>query len=544
MPGPKLKGYFLFAVVLLISALMLGDIYLTYQNALIIGHNKSLEEEAEGIKFNMLHILRDLNLMDLGLRGYALVDNPQIAAAMDSALKYSNRAFDDVERSLRNQQYPMREFYAFRDSVDSYFALVQKMRSYIQGNRREEFLNILSQDRGFRLWLHYRKFSANVNEFENSISTRAKLKYDQALSDIYMLQILLFLIAMPTLIYTGYYANKTLIVSNRLRKVEEEKNKILKDQKHALELKVQERTNEILAQNEEIAAHNEQLLMQQHEIQSQQQVLAQQNEQLREAQKIIETQSSLIRTKNEALIIEVDRQTLDLKKTNLELIEQNNRLEQFAYIISHNLRAPMARLVGLAAILDLAKTKEESSEIIQLMLRTTGEFDKVIKDLSQILSIKNLNIHVLNEIDLEETVNKAMHILESEIKETKAKIVKDFRGAQIIYSLPQYIESIFYNLISNSIKYRHPDRPPVIKIRSWSENEFFRIEISDNGLGIDLEKHRTNLFSLYKRFHFHVEGKGLGLYLVKTQIDALGGKIEVKSKIEEGTTFIIFLKKG
>src|SRR5688572_28151129 len=105
MPSPKLKGYVLFAVVSLISFLLLGDIYLTYQNALIIGHNKKIEERAESIKVNMIHILRDMNLMDLGLRGYALVDNPQIEAAMDSASLYTSRAFNELERSLTEQRY-------------------------------------------------------------------------------------------------------------------------------------------------------------------------------------------------------------------------------------------------------------------------------------------------------------------------------------------------------------------------------------------------------------------------------------------------------
>lgn len=543
LPNPKLKGYFLFAVVLLIGFLLMGDIYLTYQNARIITLNKKIHEETETTKVNTLHILRDLNLMDLGLRGYALVDNPQIAAAMDSALNYTNRAFAGLEVTLISQGYQMDQFYQFKDSVNSYYKLVAEMRHYLETDQREKFLSILTQDRGFQVWRHYQNFSQNIYSFEDQISTAAKIKYDEAVRNIYMVQILLFILAMPTLMYTAYYTNRTLKISDRLRKVEEERNKMLANQNQALELMVKERTNEILAQNEEIAAHNEQLLLQQQEIENQQKILTEQNEQLREAQKIIETQSNLIKTKNEALTIEVDRQTQDLRRTNLELAEQNNRLEQFAYIISHNLRAPMARLAGLATVLELAKNEVEKTDIIRLMIKTTGEFDKVIQDLSKILSIKNLNTHVLDEVHLDDPVDKAMLMLDAEIKETKARVVRDFRSAQVIYSLPQYIESIFYNLISNAIKYRHPERHPVIRISSKSENEFFRIEITDNGLGIDLEKHKNNLFSLYKRFHFHVEGKGLGLYLVKTQLDALGGKIEVKSTINEGTTFTLLLKK-
>jgi signal transduction histidine kinase len=105
------------------------------------------------------------------------------------------------------------------------------------------------------------------------------------------------------------------------------------------------------------------------------------------------------------------------------------------------------------------------------------------------------------------------------------------------------MESVFYNLISNAIKYRHPDRQPSISVQSNLKDEYVQIDVADNGLGIDLKTHKDNLFSLYKRFHFHVEGKGLGLYLVKTQLGALGAKIEVKSTDGVGTVFSLFIKR-
>jgi signal transduction histidine kinase len=104
------------------------------------------------------------------------------------------------------------------------------------------------------------------------------------------------------------------------------------------------------------------------------------------------------------------------------------------------------------------------------------------------------------------------------------------------------MESIFYNLISNAIKYKHPGRKPVIGVKSQIQDDYVQIEIADNGLGIDLEEHKENLFSLYKRFHSHVEGRGVGLYLVKTQVTALGGKIDVKSKEGEGTVFTLWIR--
>src|SRR5690606_28851856 len=107
----------------------------------------------------------------------------------------------------------------------------------------------------------------------------------------------------------------------------------------------------------------------------------------------------------------------------------------------------------------------------------------------------------------------------------------------------QYVESILYNLMSNSLKYRHPDRIPEINIEASDEEGFMVLRHTDNGLGIDLEQNKTKLFNLYKRFHFHVEGKGLGLYLVKAQIEALGGKVRVESKRNDGSSFILYFKR-
>ena len=240
--------------------------------------------------------------------------------------------------------------------------------------------------------------------------------------------------------------------------------------------------------------------------------------------------------------MEVDRQTQDLKKTNLELIEYNNRLEQFAYIISHNLRAPMARLVGLSHVLDHARSGDESQKIIRLMIKSTGELEQVIKDLGVILGVQKTGSLPIAEVDLRLSFNKVVEMLEPEIKETGASLQQNFEVDKF-YSLPPYIDSILYNLISNALKYRHPDRVPVVSLNSRLDNDTITIEVRDNGLGIDLDKNKENLFNLYKRFHFHVEGKGLGLYLVKTQVMALGGRIDVDSKLYEGTTFTLLFDR-
>ena len=523
-----LKGYVLYAVVFLIALLLLCDIYLIYQNNRVITFNKSQQEQAEKIKINTSEVMRALHLLDLAVRSYAFVRNDHFKNAINLAIKDKNNALSQLEAPLKFQNYPLAKFYNLRDSIESYVALTRQMIHLIDTNDQVAFVKLLEKDPGYHVWLHYQQFSQDINAFEDEISNGAKLRYDRALNNTYILQIILFFVAVPTLSYTGYYTNRVLSISEQLRKSEEEKAAIFLHQNQLLEKTVHERTREILAQNEEITAQNEEIGMH--------------NEKLSEAKRTIENQNIMIQLKNDELAVEVERQTQDLKHANLELIEHNNRLEQFAFIISHNLRAPMARIVGLSSILDFTKDVNEVSEIVKLMMKSTHDLDQVIKDLTVILGIKKMNIQALVDIQLDALLRTVIHSLKEEIKETRVDISFDFSQIDSVKSLLPYLESIFYNLISNAIKYRHPDLQPFIRIQSRLSNDYVQIDVVDNGLGIDLDMHKDNLFTLYKRFHFHVEGKGLGLYLVKTQLAALGGKIEIESKEGEGTVFRVFIK--
>ncbi|MEO0585861.1 MAG: ATP-binding protein, partial [Bacteroidota bacterium] len=108
-----------------------------------------------------------------------------------------------------------------------------------------------------------------------------------------------------------------------------------------------------------------------------------------------------------------------------------------------------------------------------------------------------------------------------------------------IQGIKAYFHSIFYNLLSNAIKYQHPDRPPHIRISGSVNGASLQVTVQDNGLGIDLNRFRSQIFSLYKRFHDHVDGKGLGLYLVKAQTEAMGGNIKLESEVNVGSTFTL-----
>ena len=296
--------------------------------------------------------------------------------------------------------------------------------------------------------------------------------------------------------------------------------------------------NETLQERqEEIQTQNEELKQSQEEVMAQRDVVWAQNQKLEEAGKIIEKQNQEIKLRNENLEMEVQSRTK-------ELVEYNQQLEQFAFISAHNLRAPVARLLGLGHILDLESKDNNPTKIVsQKMVSSAKELDRVVRDLNTILEIRKNNHSIISEVRFDEELSLVKQYIEKEIEDTKCIIDADFSKAPKIRSVKPYVESVLQNLLSNAIKYRNPERVPVIALHTKPVDDYICLTVSDNGLGIDTTLYKEKVFTLYQRFHTHVEGKGLGLYLVKTQILALGGKIELESKVNEGTTFKVYFKK-
>ncbi|HEY8938453.1 MAG TPA: two-component regulator propeller domain-containing protein [Cyclobacteriaceae bacterium] len=335
----------------------------------------------------------------------------------------------------------------------------------------------------------------------------------------------------------GYYRFRIRAMKIQYRKLE----KLVGMRTKELQVANQElvaREEEIQTQNEKLSTANVELTYQQQEIITQRDMLARQNESLQQAQQIIEKQNSEILLHNYSLDQEV-------KERTKELMEYNQQLEQFTFITAHNLRAPVARILGLGQVLNLAQnSREEEKMLIEKLSSTTEELDRVVKDVSSILEIRKNHVLPVTKVDFKEELEGIKSSLNEEITNACANLIEDFSEVSALSTVKPYLDSILINLIHNAIKYRNPKRPLVIKIKSAEIENYTCISVSDNGLGIDLERHQKNLFNLYKRFHFHVEGKGIGLNLVKTQVTALGGKIEVESKVDIGTTFKIFLKNS
>lgn len=534
----KKAVYFLVATIVLC---LMAELVLMHRNNKVLQRSIEIQQEAEAIKVNTLDIIRNVHLLDLGIRGYALDQIESMKTPIDTAFANKEKIFLRVQKSLSFLGYPVQEFNQVREQTNAYFDFIVKLKEHIDEGRREEFQRLFVQDRGYAVWRDHRSFSININKFADRIASEAKADYHTAQRNIYLLQIVALLVVIPTLLYTAYFSNKTVSLAEQLKESETQRNNLLLHQNELLERTVHDRTQEILAQNEEIKSqneeiisHNEHLVAQQNEIEKQASLLIEKNAELEQIRKAISS-------KNDSLSSEVARQNQHLSAANKELLEQNNRLEQFAYIISHNLRAPIARLIGLTSIAN-AHDVNDTVNVLEMIKHASQELDTIVKDLTGILSIQRLSPTLYSQIDLAGLLAKIKSILAKEIAETNATIETQL-AEPTLYSLKPYIESIFLNLISNSIKYRHPDRRLHIAVRSASQNENIVLHFEDNGIGIDLKKNGENIFSLYKRFHFHVEGKGIGLFLVKTQVEALGGTVRVNSQIDRGTTFEISFKR-
>jgi signal transduction histidine kinase len=231
----------------------------------------------------------------------------------------------------------------------------------------------------------------------------------------------------------------------------------------------------------------------------------------------------------------------ELKLLADDLYKRNRELYQFSYVVSHNLRKPVANIMGITNLLESEKDDPQTVEVCTQNLKTSIEsLDEVIKDLSQILSATDGSTELTTEsIDLDEMINNIQVSLNDMISQSGTYIETHFELPTIV-SYKAYLYSMLYNLVSNAIKYRS-GQPPIIKILVNVSDEAIYIVVSDNGAGIDLEKHAGDIFKPYRRFNFSTEGKGLGLFLVKSHVDAMNGKIDIKSSPEIGTTFNIML---
>jgi PAS domain S-box-containing protein len=231
------------------------------------------------------------------------------------------------------------------------------------------------------------------------------------------------------------------------------------------------------------------------------------------------------------------RETLDV------VSGQNARLLNFAYIVSHNLRTHASNFKMIMDVLaDPNTTDEERRELSGHLNKVSDQLNDTINNLNEVVSIQTNTSIQTSTLNLRAYINRAMELLSSEITAHNVIVENLISGdCTLVYS-PAYLESIVLNLISNAIKYRSRTERPKVKLTHFKDGDRCRgFTVADNGIGIDLNKNGEALFGMYKTFNGNPDAKGMGLFITKNQVEALGGKIEVESSVGKGTTFKVFL---
>lgn len=224
--------------------------------------------------------------------------------------------------------------------------------------------------------------------------------------------------------------------------------------------------------------------------------------------------------------------------------EQNESLMNFAHIVSHNLRSHSSNMSMLTKFMAQEKNAGER-ENIEIMLRKAADsLNETVQHLNEVVLVRTGTLEKMRSISLISTLESVVDTIGALVKEKNAKYEFDISKTHYVNAVPAYLESILLNLFTNSLKYSSPQRVPEIKISSKIKTEYIEVRFSDNGQGINLDRHGEKIFGMYKTFHRHKDAKGIGLFITKNQIESMYGSIAVESELDVGTTFILNFKKA
>ena len=240
-------------------------------------------------------------------------------------------------------------------------------------------------------------------------------------------------------------------------------------------------------------------------------------------------------------------QNIDDNKSNelnlqnsLDIIAaQNSRLFNFAHVVSHNLRSHSSNLSLVVQLLNEAKSAQDKLDLLANVEDISQNLDVAISRLNEMVAHQNLLTRERTTVSFKLSLDIVISSISSLINRESAKIISEFKALKEIQYIPEYLESILLNLITNAIRYKQTGRVPVIYIQTYSINDQNFMEISDNGIGIDLDQYGDKMFGMYKTFHRNPDAKGIGLFITKNQVETMGGPISVTSTVNIGTTFKI-----
>ncbi|MEZ4811814.1 MAG: PAS domain-containing protein [Allomuricauda sp.] len=222
---------------------------------------------------------------------------------------------------------------------------------------------------------------------------------------------------------------------------------------------------------------------------------------------------------------------------------QNKKLINFAHIVSHNLRSHTANFSMLLEFLIKEEDETEKERILGMLSQASDNLLFTLEDLNQVVAI-NTNVNLEKKsLKISDVVNKVQQDLSIFLEKNHVQINDEIPNNLTVSSVPAYLESIILNLMTNAVKYRSPERRPLITLNAKKQGKNVHFSITDNGLGIDLDKHGGKIFGMYKTFHDRKDARGLGLYITKNQIEAMGGGVTVHSEVDKGTTFNVYFNE-
>lgn len=223
--------------------------------------------------------------------------------------------------------------------------------------------------------------------------------------------------------------------------------------------------------------------------------------------------------------------------------KQNKKLKNFAHIASHNLKEHSGNIESLLELYDQAESAEEKLSLIANLKTVSETLKKTIANLREIITINSTKASDKEPISLKGFARESINSLMLNIKNANARINNEIDPSIVLNFNKSYLESIIQNLLTNALKYSHPDRYPHVKLFTFETKDSIILTVEDNGIGIDLNSYGNDLFTLYRTFHNNEDAEGIGLYITKNQIEALGGKISVESEVNIGSKFILEFPK-
>jgi PAS domain S-box-containing protein len=233
----------------------------------------------------------------------------------------------------------------------------------------------------------------------------------------------------------------------------------------------------------------------------------------------------------------------EVEKKNAELENHITRINEFNRIVAHNLRGPASTLINLADFLEKSKNEADRDFLLSRVKDTSMLIIHTLNDLKELLEIQ---IHQEKQDDVclfRDAFRNGIQMLDAQHKDAGPVIDVKFDVEGVFFPKP-YLDSIFYNLLSNALKYRQEGKPPVISIGTVALDGHVVLTVKDNGIGIDMQKHGQEIFKYKKVFHKGYNSYGMGLFLTRSQVEAYNGRIEVESVVNEGTVFRVYFKNN